>query len=123
MMHSFIGEQHPSVDVHHLDFNPLNNTLDNLIYLHKSEHHRIHGHHHTITPEGVERIKEAKRGNKIWLGRKHSEETKAHLSEVAKGRPAPIKGRKRWTNGQQVKYSNECPGDGYVLGGPKGYKK
>lgn len=33
-------------------------------------------------------------GNKVWLGRKHSEETKRKLSVAKKGRPSKLKGRK-----------------------------
>ena len=68
-----------------------------------------------------------------WIGRKHSEETKAKFIENNKGEGNPnygkkqsaetkakVKlaklGRKLWNNGDQQKFSKECPGEGWVLG-------
>lgn len=69
-----------------------------------------------------------------WIGRKHSEETKKKMSEYRKGNPVYSKklteeckkkigqskvGRKLWNNGEQQKFSKECPGEGWILGGIK----
>ena len=51
-----------------------------------------------------------------WIGRKHSEETKAKFRENNKGEGNPNYGKKLWNNGEQQKFSKECPGEGWVLG-------
>ena len=75
-----------------------------------------------------------------WIGRKHSEESKAKFRENNKdeGNPnygkkqsAETKeksrlaklGRKLWNNGEQQKFSKECPGEGWILGGLKNKKE
>lgn len=72
-----------------------------------------------------------------FQGRNHSEETKKKMSENRKGNPKYSQkltegckekirqsklGRKLWNNGEQQKFSKECPGDGWVLGGLKRVK-
>lgn len=71
-----------------------------------------------------------------WIGRKHSEETKQKFRENSKGEnnpnygkvtPKEVRnkigqsklGRKLWNNGEQQKFSKECPGEGWILGGMK----
>ena len=51
-----------------------------------------------------------------WIGRKHSEESKAKFRENNKGEGNPNYGKKLWNNGEQQKFSKECPGEGWVLG-------
>ena len=51
-----------------------------------------------------------------WIGRKHSEETKAKFRENNKGEGNPNYGKKLWNNGEQQKFSKECPGEGWILG-------
>lgn len=73
-----------------------------------------------------------------FKGRKHSEETKKKMSEYRKGNPIYSKkltdeckkkigqskiGRKLWNNGEQQKFSKECPGEGWTLGGIKTKEK
>jgi hypothetical protein len=58
-----------------------------------------------------------------WIGRKHSEETKAKFRENNKGENNPNYGRKLWNNGEQQKFSKECPGEGWVLGSLKKQKE
>ena len=71
-----------------------------------------------------------------WIGRKHSEETKQKFRENNKGEnnpnygkvtPKEVRnkigqskvGRKLWNNGEKQKFSKECPGEGWILGGIK----
>ena len=60
--------------IHHLDENKLNNSIDNLVYLTRSEHNRLHmkgnkyclGRHLKFTEEHKERLSEAHKGQKAW---------------------------------------------------------
>lgn len=71
-------------------------------------------------------------------GRKHSKETKEKMSRDRKENPKyshPIHqktrdkirqskiGRKLWNNGIEQKFSKECPGEGWILGGIKKKQK
>jgi hypothetical protein len=89
--------------------------------------------------ETIEHLKEKttetwKNQQHPWIGRNHSEETKRKMSEDRKGNPKyshPVQqetrdkigqsklGRKLWNNGEQQKFSKECPGESWVLGGLK----
>ena len=74
-----------------------------------------------------------------WIGRKHSEESKVKFRERNAGENNPNYGktqsaetkeksrlaklgRKLWNNGEQQKFSKECPGEGWILGGLKNKK-
>jgi hypothetical protein len=74
-----------------------------------------------------------------WINRKHTEETKVKFRENNKGEKNPNYGKtqseetkekvrlakigtKLWNNGERQKFSKECPGEGWVLGGLK-FKK
>lgn len=54
----------------------------------------------SLTNERKKQISEQKKGNKIWLGRKHKEESKKIISDKAKGRIA-------WNKGKKGIYSDE----------------
>jgi hypothetical protein len=75
-----------------------------------------------------------------WIGRKHSEESKVKFREKNAGENNPNYGktqsaetkeksrlaklgRKLWNNGEQQKFSKECPGEGWILGGLKNKKE
>ena len=75
-----------------------------------------------------------------WIGRKHSEESKAKFRKINAGENNPNYGkitppevcnkigqskvgRKLWNNSEQQKFSKECPGEGWVLGGLKTKKE
>lgn len=89
---AFIRLLAPNEQIHHLDENPSNNMLTNLIAIDKSQHLREH-------KTGVPR----------------SQQTKRKISEACKGRPGPNKGKKlswetrrrisesrrRWLNGRR----------------------
>lgn len=91
-------------DVHHIDINPLNNSLSNLAYISHSEHVKLHA-----------------LGNTNCLGRKYSDEHKRNISESLKGRifseehrlHISISGKGRhwfwWNNGVTQMCNKECP--------------
>lgn len=58
------------LDIHHLDHDPLNNNINNLVFLTRSEHMKIH-----MT------------GKRYMQGKKFSEEHKKKISLARKGRP------------------------------------
>ena len=75
-----------------------------------------------------------------WIGKKHSEESKIKFRENNKGEKNPNYGKKQseeakekmrlaktgkklWNNSEQQKFSKECPGEGWILGGLKSKKE
>ena len=71
-----------------------------------------------MTEEQRLRCSEAHKGKKPWnAGIKMSDDFKKKCSERQKGKTANNKGKKCWNNGIVNKYSIECPGDGWALGG------
>jgi len=74
-LHQAIYEEYYKIEVpkgfliHHIDKNPRNNSISNLLLVSKSEHGVIHA-----------------TGGKIWLGRKHTEETKSKISKAHLGK-------------------------------------
>ena len=85
--------------IHHIDENPLNNSLSNLIYLTISEHSKLHQKGRRLgmklPDEWKKHISDSlklsdafKNANKLkngMLGKHHSEETKRKISESHKG--------------------------------------
>lgn len=63
-------------EVHHIDFNPLNNSIHNLVLLSPTEHRKLHN-----------------------LGSKLSEETKNKISEKIKGENNGAYGKPSWNKG------------------------
>lgn len=86
------GEWHEDYDVHHKDYNPLNNHADNLKICTKEEHHSYHGGEHHPNygkkrPESFSRIMSVKmKGENNPMYNKHlSEEQRRKISERQKG--------------------------------------
>lgn len=85
-------------DVHHLDENPLNNSLSNLVYLTHSKHASLHhkGQQTFLGKSHTEEVKQKIRESKIgennpmygkpgtFLGKHHTKESKQKLSDKAK---------------------------------------
>lgn len=69
------GEWFDSCEVHHKDFNPLNNRADNLKVCTVKEHHAYH------RADRVERMKKRTGEKAYWFGKKHSEETRKKISQ------------------------------------------
>lgn len=72
MAHSFFGYKE-GFDVHHKNQVKTDNRLQNLIYLTRAEHRSLHGI-----------------GNKNWLGRKHSEQSKAKMCAAQHKNKKPV---------------------------------
>jgi len=115
-------------DIHHLDKNPLNNSLSNLVYLTKNEHislhmkgkhlseehrkkisnsmkgknHPLYGKHWTLSEEARRKISERMKGNSYTKGKKLSKTHKQKLSVIMK--------EMKWFNDGIKSYRcKECP--------------
>jgi len=92
-------------DIHHLDENKLNNSLNNLVYLTCSSHTILHkkGAHWSLSLETREKMSRAKKGNKNPnFGKHHSKEAKIKIIAAHKG--------KHWFNDGRKNYQcRECP--------------
>lgn len=83
--------------VHHIDENKTNNCIMNLQLLHKSEHLRKHKSdykHHMFGKIGE---------NNPNYGRKHSDETRAKISEANKGKHHSVETRKKMSESRKGK--------------------
>jgi len=84
----FMGVEVPFDDngkrfvIHHLDQNPNNNDILNLVCMTDSEHSRWHGKN--ISEETKLKIGESR------IGKKHTEETKLKMSKATKGKKKRI---------------------------------
>lgn len=77
--------------IHHIDENPLNNDISNLKKMTRGEHAILHATGRTffLTEEQKNNMSIKRKGkNNPFYGKKHSEETKKHWSEIRKGRKA-----------------------------------
>lgn len=106
MMYTFYGFRDGNQwDIHHLDENKLNNSLNNLVYLTCSEHTRLHkkGEHWNLSEETCEKMSRAKKGNKNPnFGKHHSKEAKIKIIAAHKG--------KHWFNDGRKNYiCKACP--------------
>ena len=108
-------------DIHHIDENKLNNSLENLVYLTHSEHSKIHkkgnknmfGKSHSS--ETKQKMSEAHKGNKNMLGKHHTEETKQKIGNSSKG----LNKDRIWINNgvenRFIHFNEEIP-EGFVRG-------
>lgn len=102
-----------------------------LIFLTRGEHTKLHntGKHiseetrrkiskfhkgKSLTEEHRRKLSEAKIGNTIWKGKHHTEETRKKMSEAKKGNTYN-KGTHWYNNGSVNKCAFECP-EGFVKG-------
>lgn len=101
-----------SYEIHHIDGNHINNSIDNLICISIEEHYNIHYEQgdyaacHLITKRMTDDPKELSKliselnkkriGDKNpFYGKKHSDETKKLISEINSGVNHPFYGKKR----------------------------
>ena len=72
-------------DVHHIDENKMNNSIENLMYLTHSEHAKIHGK--KLSEETRRKMRESHKGeNHHMFGKHHTEETRRKMRESHKGK-------------------------------------
>ena len=95
-MHTHVGYK-KGMDIHHIDKNKMNNSLENLVYLTHSEHAKIHSN-----------------------GKHHSEEAKRKISAAKKGEKHPLFGTKfKWINNgivnKRVQLDESIP-EGFIRG-------
>ena len=88
-----------------------NRPPEELIFLRKGEHTALR----KVSAETRQKLGEAAKGNKKFLGKKHSEESKKKMAEAHKGKNIWIRGRRWYNNGKENKYCYECP-EGFVSG-------
>lgn len=90
--------------IHHKDENPLNNSIDNLVFMTFSEHSSLHSKGRKLDEETKKKLSEAKKGIK------RDEETKSKISKTLKekckdGWVSTFKGKKL-TEEHKKKISN-----------------
>ena len=78
-VHTHLGYK-KDYDIHHIDENKMNNSLENLVYLTRSEHMKIHSNGKIFSEETKKKIGEAHKRENL------SEETRRKMSESAKGK-------------------------------------
>ena len=110
MMHTFCGYR-PGFLVHHLDENPLNNALSNLVYMTREEHLSCHHKREHLSKETRAKLSDANKGeNNPMFGKNVSKETRDKLAVVTKGT--------RWWHrlSGEERRTKDCPGEGWYLG-------
>lgn len=94
IMENYLGRKlQPEEQVHHIDENPLNNDISNLMIIPRGEHQRQHstGKHYKISPESC--AKRSEIAKQLWKNgvydnvdrsKKKTEEHRKHISEGVK---------------------------------------
>ena len=73
--------------IHHKDEDPLNNNINNLVFLTKAEHASLHKKGVKYGEEIKKKMSESRKGeNNGMYGKHFSEETKKKMSEKKKGK-------------------------------------
>lgn len=82
-----------------------------------------HNFQHSVNPSTLEhnrkKSSERMKGNNYGSFRQITEELREKLAEKSKGN-TNVRGTRWWTNGNIMKRSKECPGEGFRLGTIKG---
>lgn len=63
-----------------------NRPAEELVFLSHAEHTSLHMKSRKLSEKTKQKMSEAAKGHKKWLGKHHSEETKRKMSETQKGR-------------------------------------
>lgn len=126
----FCGIPPKGYDIHHIDHNKLNDSLENLELLEHGEHTRHHLTGSKWTKEMYEKQKNSQTGKHCgelnpMFGKHHTYEAKEKVSKANKGRKASEETKKKFSqqrigkhwfnNGINETFCYECP-DGFVKG-------
>lgn len=86
LMYTYYGYRDGKVwNIHHIDENKLNNNIENLIYLTKSDHNSLHKKGKPTWNKGKHLPEETKfKMSMSRKGKQHTEETKRKMSESHK---------------------------------------
>lgn len=80
------GEIPEGYDIHHIDGNPLNNSIYNLELIEHKEHISKHKSGITFSSEHKKKLSESHKGKQSWIkGKHHNDKTKLLLSNINKG--------------------------------------
>ena len=103
MMYTYCGYRDGKIwDIHHIDTNKLNNKLENLVYLTKADHSKLHSIGRHLLEETKRKIGEANKGQIPWSKGKHfSEDHKRKLSESHKDNKNAL--GKHWKLSEETK--------------------
>ena len=126
----FVGPVPEGYIIHHIDHNPLNDSLDNLKLMTRSEHISHHMKDKIVSEETKQKIsignigkhnpsdETRKRMSESHKGKNLSEERKQNISDSLKG----IGKGKHWYNNSVINcFTFECP-EGFVPGRIKKHK-
>lgn len=95
-----LDENGQSYEIHHIDRNPKNNNIENLMCVSMEEHSKIHFDAGEYAA-AYAILKRMKGISKNFSGWKHSTETKKKISESTSGQNNPMYGRKGYWNGKK----------------------
>jgi len=94
MLHRYVWEKHNGCKIpegyiiHHKNENRTDFAPSNLVLMTRGNHSRLHRKGYKMSEEGKRKISEANTGRKLWPeGRIFSKETIQKMSEAAKARP------------------------------------
>ena len=115
------GEIPDGYDVHHIDHNPLNNSIYNLELIESTKHRSEHKIGKKYSAKHKENISKALKGKKSnFDGKQHSDETKEKMSKSHVNNPKLSKQVAQYTlDGELVKVwdsTMECGRNGYNYG-------
>lgn len=101
MYQNFVGAIPKGYQVHHKDFNPLNNSLSNLLLLTKEQHHQLHVESEITKKKISNTMKGKKKPPRSEQWRKKKSEAMKKAIQSGKYTPPSFKGHK---HSQQSKY-------------------
>lgn len=93
---AFNGPKPEGYDIHHVDRNSFNNSLNNLSCITKEEHYNIHKEEQIKRRKGTKHSEQTKRKmSEARKGHSVSEQTRKKIGQINKGRVVSVQTRKR----------------------------